>query len=37
MRYNFKTMAHVNYLVQLDDLPYETLIESVEKLVGDNP
>ena len=37
MRYDHKTMAHVNYLVQLDDLPYETLIESVEKLVGDNP
>lgn len=36
MRYSLKTLAHVNYLVQLDDLPYETLIESVEKLVGDN-
>ncbi len=36
MRYSFKTMAHVNYLVQLDDLPYEKLIESVEKLVGDD-
>ncbi len=36
MRYSHKTMAHVNYLVQLDDIPYETLIESVEKLVGDS-
>ena len=36
MRYSPKTLAHVNYLVQLDELPYETLIESVEKLVGDN-
>jgi uncharacterized alpha-E superfamily protein len=36
MRYSMKTLAHVNYLVQLDDLPYETLIESIEKLVGDN-
>ncbi len=36
MRYSVKTMAYLNYLVQLDDLPYETLIESVEKLVGDN-
>ena len=35
MRYSPKTLAHVNYLVQLDDLPYATLIESVEKLVGD--
>ena len=35
MRYSPKTLAHVNYLVQLDELPYETLIESVEKLVGD--
>ncbi len=33
MRYSQKTMAHVNYLVQLDELPYETLIESIEKLV----
>ena len=36
MRYSLKTLAHVNYLVQLDELPYEILIESVEKLVGDN-
>ncbi len=36
MRYSPKTLAHVNYLVQLDDLPYETLIESIEKLVGDD-
>jgi uncharacterized alpha-E superfamily protein len=36
MRYSMKTLAHVNYLVQLDNLPYETLIDSVEKLVGDN-
>jgi uncharacterized alpha-E superfamily protein len=36
MRYSPKILAHVNYLVQLDELPYETLIESVEKLVGDN-
>lgn len=36
MRYSKKTLAHVNYLVQLDDLPYETLIESVENLVGDD-
>ncbi len=36
MRYSMKTLAHVNYLVQLDDLPYETLIESIEKLVGDD-
>ena len=36
MRYSSKTLAHVNYLVQLDEVPYETLIESVEKLVGDN-
>ncbi len=36
MRYSMKTLAHVNYLVQLDDLPYETLIEAVETLVGDN-
>ncbi|MBQ6588553.1 MAG: alpha-E domain-containing protein [Butyrivibrio sp.] len=36
MRYSHKTLAHVNYLVQLDEVPYETLIESVEKLVGDN-
>ena len=36
MRYSPKTLAHVNYLVQLDELPYETLIEAVEKLVGDN-
>jgi uncharacterized alpha-E superfamily protein len=35
MRYSPKTLAHVNYLVQLDDLPYATLIEAVEKLVGD--
>ncbi len=33
MRYSPKTLAHVNYLVQLDDLPYETLIEAIEKLV----
>ena len=36
MRYSQKTLAHVNYLVQLDEIPYETLIEAVEKLVGDN-
>ncbi len=36
MRYSAKMLAHVNYLVQLDDLPYETLIESIEKLVGDD-
>ena len=36
MRYSTKTLAHVNYLVQLDNLPYETLIDSVEKLVGEN-
>ena len=36
MRYSPKILAHVTYLVQLDELPYETLIESVEKLVGDN-
>lgn len=36
MRYSHKTLAHVNYLVQLDEVPYGTLIESVEKLVGDN-
>ena len=36
MRYKQKTLAHVNYLVQLDELPYETLIEAIEKLVGDD-
>ena len=36
MRYNPKTLAHVNYLVQLDDIPYETLIDEVETLVGDD-
>ena len=36
MRYSRKILAHVNYLVQLDDMPYETLIESVENLVGDD-
>jgi uncharacterized alpha-E superfamily protein len=36
MRYKPKTLAHVNYLVQLDDLPYETLIDEVETLVGDD-
>ena len=35
MRYDHKRMAHVNYLVQLDDLPYEVLTEEIEKLVGD--
>ncbi len=35
IRYNNKMLAYVNYLVQLDDVPYETLIESVEDLVGD--
>lgn len=35
MKYSMKTLTHVNYLVQLDELPYETLIESIEKLVGD--
>ncbi|MBR5635683.1 MAG: alpha-E domain-containing protein [Pseudobutyrivibrio sp.] len=35
MRYDHKRMAHVNYLVQLDDLPYETLTDEIEKLVGD--
>ncbi|RKM62154.1 hypothetical protein D6855_01650 [Butyrivibrio sp. CB08] len=36
MRYSPKTMAYVNYLVQLDDVPYDALIDSVEKLVGDS-
>ena len=36
MKYSMKTLTHVNYLVQLDELPYETLIESIEKLVGDD-
>lgn len=36
MRYSHKILAHVNYLVQLDDMPYGTLIESVENLVGDD-
>ncbi|WP_458458667.1 alpha-E domain-containing protein [Pseudobutyrivibrio sp.] len=35
MRYDHKRMAHVNYLVQLDDIPFETLTEEIEKLVGD--
>ena len=35
MRYDHKRMAYVNYLVQLDDLPYEVLTEEIEKLVGD--
>ena len=35
MRYDHKRMAHVNYLVQLDDMPYETLTDEIEKLVGD--
>lgn len=35
IRYNSKMLAYVNYLVQEEELPYETLIESVEKLVGD--
>lgn len=35
MRYNHKILAHVNYLVQLDELPFETLTEEIEKLVGD--
>ncbi len=35
MRYNPKIMAHVNYLVQLDEIPYDTLIDSIEELVGD--
>ncbi|MCR5100692.1 MAG: alpha-E domain-containing protein [Butyrivibrio sp.] len=35
MRYNHKMLAHVNYLVQLDELPYGSLIESIENLVGD--
>ena len=34
MRYNPKTLAHVNYLVQLEEPPYDTLIESIEDLVG---
>ena len=36
MRYSPKTMAYVNYLVQLDDVPYDALIDSIEKLVGDS-
>ena len=35
MRYDHKRMAHVNYLVQLDDIPFETLTEEIENLVGD--
>ena len=35
IRYSLKTLAHVNYLVQLDDVPYDTLTEAVERLVVD--
>ncbi len=35
IRYSLKKLAHVNYLVQLDEMPYETLIEAIERLVGD--
>jgi uncharacterized alpha-E superfamily protein len=35
IRYSMKTLAHVNYLVQLDDVPYDTLTDAVERLVVD--
>ena len=35
IRYSLKTLAHVNYLVQLDEVPYDTLTEAVERLVVD--
>ena len=35
MRYDSTRMAHINYLVQLDDMPYETLTDEIEQLVGE--
>ena len=35
MRYGSTRMAHINYLVQLDDMPYETLTDEIEQLVGE--